>query len=139
MPPLSAVPIADLKFTKISPASIDTFGDLCKLREAFAPTEAAYQKLRKALVEALADEDPAAEFVVTGERYTLPISACGFENKPDIPAVRKALGAADFLAVAQVTKTALEQFMLKPDIEALCVETQTGPRKMKPIPIAQAG
>ena len=107
---------------------VDEFGDLVAQRDAFAPTEREYQKLYGQLKALVADADPEAAFVCRGERFTLTISARSFESKPDIPAVRKKLGAATFLLVASVTKKALEGWLLKPVIEELCVTTQTGSR-----------
>lgn len=112
---------------------VDEYGDVVALRDAFAPTEARYRKLHELLKLLVVDADPEAEFVVKGERFTLRITARGFESAPDVPRVRKKLGAAAFLAVVSCTKKALEAFLLKPQIEALCVTSQTGPRKFEPV------
>lgn len=115
-------------------AKVDEFGDLAAARAVFAPTEARYQKLREEFKGWFADE-PAKEFVINGDRFSLRVSPCSTENKPDVPAVRKRLGAATFLLVAQVTKKALEGWLLKPEIEELCISTQTGSRSYSPTPL----
>lgn len=131
------IPIAP-PHIEIPSALVDAFGDVVKLRDAFAPTERLYQKLRAQLV-ALTDE-AEADFTTTakGERWDLAISARKMDNSPDIPAVRKRLGAALFLSIAQVTKKALEGFLLKHEIEELCVTTQTGGRSYDPTPVKPA-
>jgi hypothetical protein len=116
---------------------VDEYGDVIAARDAFAPTERLYRKLSEQLKNLVAGEDDNAEFLVRGERYTLRISARSMESKVDVPAVRKRLGAATFLLVAQVTKKALEGWLLRPEIEALCISTHTGPRSFDAVPIAK--
>lgn len=129
----------DVKLIEVPPQTVDDFGDVVKLRDAFAPTERLYQKLRSQLVELAAAGDPKAEFVVRGERYTLRISPCSMESKPDVALVRKKLGATVFVQIAQITKRALEGFLLKHEIDELCITTQTGSRSYSAIPISRVG
>lgn len=117
---------------------IDDYGDLCAKRAEFAPTERAHYKAREALKGLVAGEDPNASFIVRGERYTLTISPCGFESKPDPALVKKKLGAATFLLVVTVAKKALEGWLLKPVIEELCVTTQTGSRSFDAVAISSS-
>jgi len=128
----AAVPV----LTQIVPADlIDEWGDLTKLRDEFAPTERRYQKCRERLKALVENEDPEAEFNAKGERFELRISPCSMESKPDVPAVRKRLGAAVFLAIVNVTKKALEGVLLKHEIEELCTSTRTGSRSYAPTAI----
>lgn len=115
---------------------VDEFGDICKLRDEFAPTEARYRKLHDLLKGLVIDADPDAEFIVKGDRFTLRISARGFESAPDVARVRKKLTAAIFLSVVTLTKKAIEALFTKPEIDALCVTSQTGHRKFEPVPLA---
>jgi hypothetical protein len=117
---------------------IDTFGDLAKLREDFAPTERRYKKALDELKALVADADAEAAFVVRGERYTLQISARGIESKPNVERVRKLLKLDAFMQVVTITKTALSNWLLKPQIEAVCDVTQTGPRTFNTVPLAEA-
>jgi hypothetical protein len=128
-----AAPVAEL----IVPDNlVDAYGDLVKARDAFAATEKAYKATHEKLKALVASQPPGAEFVVRGERYTLRISAATFDRKPDVSKVRKLLGAAGFLEVVSVTMKALEGFLLKPQIEAILIVTQTGPRSYDAVPIA---
>ncbi len=118
------------------PASlIDEFGDLQKLRDEFAPTEALYQKRYKELKDLLAAAPPEATFVESGERWTLDISARRFERTVDVKRVRKRLGVELFLRVCSVSMKALESYLLKPEIEALTSSAQTGSRTYAVQPI----
>lgn len=124
------------KLLLVPPATIDTFGDLLKLRDEFAPTERLYQKCFAELKALAATGDPAAEYIVKGERYTLRISPCSMERKPDVFKARKMLGAAAFMEVVSITLKALGQFLAQPEIDALAVTTQTGSRSYAPTAIA---
>lgn len=131
-------PAATPVLTKIVPDGlIDEWGDLTKLRDEFAPTERRYQKCREQLKALVESEDPEAQFKVRGERYVVEISPCSMESKPDVPAVRKRLGAAMFLHVVAVTKKALEGVLLKHEIEELCISTRTGSRSYAPTAISK--
>ena len=128
----AALPVPEL----IVPADlIDEYGAVTQLRDDFAPTEQLYQKLKGRIAALVANADPESEFLVRGERYIVRISACSMQSTLDIPAVRKTLGAAIFLEVASVTKKALEGFLLKPQIEALCAFARTGSRSYAPTAI----
>ncbi len=132
IPEPAAPPVLEL----IAPSDlVDEYGDLDKLRKDFAPTESKYQKAVARLKALVADADPAAEFRVRGSRYTLRISARGFERVLDIPAVRKRLGALAFIEAATVTFAALKNYLLAPEIEKLTTTEQTGHRKFEPTPI----
>jgi hypothetical protein len=122
----------------IPPNLVDTFGDLAKLREDFAPTERKYQHALAGLRELVAEADDATAFSARGERYTLQISARGMEAKPNVWKVRKLLTKTAFMKVVTITKTALEKFLLKGQIEAACDVTQTGSRKFEAVPLAAA-
>jgi len=131
-----ATAIALEKPVQIAPQTVDDFGDVCAKREAFAPTERLYNRLRDQLKDLVADADPDAEFLVKGERYTLRISARSMQRKVDLPKVKKLLGAARFLEAATVTLTALANYLTKPQIETVVYEEQSGSRSFDPIPIA---
>jgi len=122
--------------TLIVPASLcDEFGDLSLLRDQFAPTQTRYNKCREAIAALVRDRDPEDEFKVEGERYRVMISARGFERRVDNALARKTLGAAKFIEVATVTLKALEDYLLKPDIEKLTITERTGHRTYLPVPI----
>lgn len=121
---------------QIPAATVDDYCDLDAKHAAFAPTERLYQKCREQLKLLVADSDPEAEFIVKGERWTLRISACGLESKPDVKAARKLLGAATFLECVTLTFKSLENWLLKPQIAKITVTTQTGSRSYSPTPIA---
>jgi hypothetical protein len=129
--------IALEKPVKIAAQTVDDFGDVCKLRDEFAPTERLYNRLREQLKDLVADADPDAEFLVRGERYTLRISARSIQRKVDVEKVKKLLGAAKFLEAATVTLTALSNFLTKPQIETVVFEEQSGSRSFDPIPLAR--
>lgn len=133
--PAPAPALAKAKPVEIPAATVDTFGDLRKLRDEFAPTERLYQKCYEQLKTLVSTADPAAEFEIKGERYTLRISAREFESKPNVGKARKLLGAALFLKACMVTKTSLENYLLKPEIAAICDTTQTGSRTYDPVPV----
>lgn len=122
--------------TLIVPASLcDEFGDLSLLRDQFAPTQTRYNKCRDAIAALVKDRDPEDEFKVEGERYRVMISARGFERRVDIAAARKALGAQKFIEAATITLKALEDYLLKPDIDKLVITERTGHRTYLPVPI----
>lgn len=116
------------KLIKIPERTIDDYGDLVKLREAFAPTERQYQRMKKELVDKCDSADPSAEFVVRGERYTLRISACGMERQFDKAMAKRRLGAAKFLECCSISLKALSVFLSGPEIEAFTTTTQSGSR-----------
>lgn len=124
------------KLVQIPPKTIDDFGDVVKRREAFAPTERLYQKMRSELAALAAEADPAAELLCTGERWKLRISACSIERTVDVGKAKKKLGAVRFLQTCTVTLKALGNFLAKPEVDALTVCTQTGSRSYNPIPIS---
>jgi hypothetical protein len=139
----SALRKADLKPEPVvlepvfPPNLIDEYGDLAKLREAFAPTERRYKKALDALKELVDDARPEAAFTAKGERYTLQITARGIESKPNVGKARKLLSKEAFMKCVTLTKAALEKFLLKPQIEEICDETQSGPRCFKTIPLSE--
>jgi hypothetical protein len=122
----------------IPPNLVDTYGDLAKAREQFAPTEREYQKALSGLKSLVAEADPDSEFVVRGERYTLRISKCGWEATPNVKRAMKLLGMKAFMKCVTVTKTALEKWLRKPQIEEVCDVTQTGRRTFDAIPVGAA-
>ena len=117
---------------------IDYFGELSKLRVEFAPTERLYQKLHAELKALVADSDPDQTFAQSGERFSLDVSACRMERKIDVKAAHKKLGWTSFLKVCSVTMKSLEGFLVKPEIEALTVSSQTGARTFTAIPLDPA-
>ena len=122
--------------TLVVPASLcDEFGDLTILKDQYSPTITRYNKCREAIAALVKDRDPEDEFKVEGDRYRVMISSRGFERRVDNAAARKTLGAANFLEVATVTLKALEDYLLKPDIEKLTITERTGPRTFLPVPI----
>jgi hypothetical protein len=122
--------------TLVIPASLcDEFGDLTQLRDQFAPTQSRYNKCREQIAALVKDEDPEAEFRVEGERYRVMIGSRALERRVDIAAARKALGAQKFIEVATVTLKSLEAYLLRPQIEALCLTERTGSRTYSPVPI----
>jgi murein L,D-transpeptidase YcbB/YkuD len=123
------------KLVQVPQSTVDTFGDLAAAREAFAPQERAYQKLRSEIAAMVAEADPEAEFEATGERYAVKISARGFETKADVPAVRKKLGAATFLECVTVSLKSLANYLTKPEIDEVTVTGQTGSRKIESVPL----
>lgn len=127
----------EAKLVQVPPQTIDDFGDVVKLRDAFAPTEKLYQRLRLQLAAQCAGAPPDAEFLVRGERYTLRISACSFDSRVDVPKARKRLGAAAFLECCSVTLRALAGYLTAPEVEALTIRTQTGSRSYNAIPLAE--
>jgi hypothetical protein len=118
-------------------ALVDEYGDLTKLRDDFAPTERAHRKALEQLKALVRDAEPDAAFTAKGERYTLVISARGMEAKPNVAKARKLLGVTAFMEVVTVTKTALERWLLKPQIEEICDVTQTGARSFDPVPLGK--
>jgi hypothetical protein len=122
--------------TLVAPrALVDEFADLSARREDFAPIERRYQKCRAELAAMVADADPEAMFTAAGERWEVLISACAFEKKPDMPAVKKKLGAQAFLECVTCSIKALGAWLTAPEVEDLLVTTQTGPRKFVPAPL----
>lgn len=126
-------------FIRIAPRTIDDFGDLCQLREEFAPTERAYKACHSALATLIEAEgaDAETELTAAGERWTLNISARGMERKINVVAVRKRLGAADFLKCCSVTLKALGRFLTQPEVDKLAPQEQTGARTIKAVALAQ--
>jgi hypothetical protein len=113
----------------VIPASlIDDYCEAKALHDAFKPTEALYTKLGNELKKLL-ESSPATEtFCESGSRFTLDISAGGFESVVNIKAARRKLGAVNFLAAVTVTLKALGNFLTKPEVDALVTKEQTGPR-----------
>lgn len=126
----------EAKLVVVPPHTVDDFGDVLKLRQAFAPTEAKYNRLRAELNALTACADPEAEFVVTGERFTLRISSCSIERRVDIAKARKKMGAAAFLEHCSMTIKALGNFFAAPDVEKLLVSSRSGSRSYTPVPVA---
>ena len=116
----------------IPPALIDEFGDIVRQRDAFAPTERRYAKLRDQMKELLADAPAEEEFAFEGERFTLNISARSIERKVDIKAARRYLGVTLFMQCVSVTMSALSNFLSKPEVEALTISERTGSRSFVP-------
>lgn len=127
------VPLSKAKLVAVPPQTVDSYCDLAALREEFAPTERQFQKARAEIAARLADEDPAAVFTVPGERWTLLISARGFETKPNVPLVRKNMKAADFLEIATVTLKSLRDWFTQPKIDEMTIKEQTGSRTFTPL------
>jgi hypothetical protein len=119
---------------RIPAALIDEFGDLVRLRDAFAPNERRYAKLRDQFKELLAEAGAGAEeeFAVSGERFILNISARSVERKVDIKAARRHLGVTVFMQCVSVTLSALSNFLSKPEVEALTFSERTGSRSYVP-------
>jgi hypothetical protein len=117
---------------EIPAALIDEFGYLAGLRDAFAPTERRFQKLRDQLRELTSDEGAEEEFTVSGERYILDISAKSIERKVNLKAARRKLGVTLFMQCCSVTLSALSNFLAKPDVEALTLSERTGYRRYEP-------
>lgn len=124
----------EAKLIEIQPQIVDDYGDVAKLRDAFAPTERLYQKLHKQLKELCVGADPNKEFLVKGERYTLRISACKYENQVDVPRAKRKLGVEKFLQCCTVTLAALGNYLSKPDVAALSILVQTSTRTFSPEP-----
>lgn len=120
---------------QIPAALIDQFGELAALRADFAPTERRYQKVRAEIAALLENSAGDEIFLQSGERFKLDISACRMEYPVDVKAARRKIGWTAFLKVCTVTKTALAAFMIKPEIDALCLSSQTGPRTFTAIPL----
>lgn len=127
-----------VKLIQVPPKTIDDFGDVVKLRDAFAPTERLYQKMRAELATLASAGDPEDEYVVTGERYTLRISACSIERKVDIHKAKRKLGLAAFMECCTVTIKALGNYLAAPDVDALTSSSRTGSRSYVPEAIASA-
>jgi hypothetical protein len=117
---------------RIPAALIDEFGDLVRLREAAAPGDRRFAKIRDMFKEALAEAGAEEEFTLVGERFTLNISAKSIERKVDINAARRHLGAGLFMKCCSVTMSALSNFLSKPEVEALTFWERTGSRSYVP-------
>jgi hypothetical protein len=111
---------------------VDEYCDVLAARETYAPNETKYRRLHEKIKELTHDADPKDEFLIRGDRYTLRVSARGFERKPDIPKVRKKMGAAAFLEIATVTLKSLGDFFTKPQVDEMVITTQTGTRMYEP-------
>lgn len=118
----------------ILPELIDSFCELKKAREDFAPTEALYQKAYNQIKATLADAPAKDTYLVSGKLWTLEISERKMDGRVDVKAARKRLGASLFLKVVSITAKALETYLLKPEIEALTMRQQTGPRSFVATP-----
>jgi hypothetical protein len=129
-------PRMEIKPGTIPAQTVDDFGDLQLLVDRFAPTQARYNKLRDELKALIADKDPAADFIVRGNRYTVEISARATERSVDVAKAKKALGVERFLEACSVTITALGRFLAKPEVEKLLISSQTGSRKFNAVPLA---
>ncbi len=112
----------------IPPELIDDFGDLCRAVKMFAATQKRYEARRDEIKDLLQGSPVDEIFVQSSARYRLDISACRMERKVDVKAARKKLGTVVFLKVCSITMKALEAFLLKPDIDAICDSSQSGPR-----------
>jgi hypothetical protein len=132
-------PIAEAKLIKIAASTVDDFGDVVKLREAFAPHERLYNKLRDQIKELCRNQDPTASYIMRGDRYTLKISPCTFEAQVDVAAARKKLGAERFLSACSITLRALANLLPKPEVDALTTTVRTSTRTFTPVPVAAAG
>jgi hypothetical protein len=124
------------KLVVVPPKTVDDFGDVVRLRDAFAPTERLYQQLRTELSSLTSTGDPESEYVLKGERFTLRISPCSLERKVDVEKAKRKLGVSAFLECCTVTLRALGQYLAAPDVEALTITTRTGSRSYVPVPIA---
>jgi hypothetical protein len=133
-----AKPISDAKLIKVPVQTVDDFGDVAKLREAFAPTERLYNKLRDQIKELCRGKDPAAAYTMRGDRYTLKISPCTFEAQVDVVAARKKLGAERFLSACSITLRALANLLPRPEVDALTRTVRTTTRTFTPVARAQA-
>lgn len=130
-------PLNEARIIKAPPKTIDDFGDVVKLREAFAPTERLYDKLRAQIKDMCRDKDPNEAYFMQGDRYTIKISPCAFESQVDIPAARKRLGAERFLSACSMTLRALTNLLPRPEAEALTISVQTTSRTFTPVAIAE--
>jgi hypothetical protein len=129
----------DAKLIEIPPQTVDDYADLLKLREAFAPTERKYQKLHNELKELCRPLDPNKEYSAQGERNSIRISPCKFENEVDIPRAKRKLGVEKFLECCTVTLKALSYFLPKPDVDALTISVQGSTRSYSVLPKSNQG
>ena len=123
-----------MKLIEIEPQLVDDYGDVTKLRDAFAPTERLYQKLHKELKEACEGANPNKEYIVEGQRWKIRISACKFENEVDVPRAKRKLGVEKFLECCSVTLKALGNYLSKPDVDALTISVQGTSRTFSLVP-----
>lgn len=126
------------KGIEIPRSLVDDFGDAQAAHDAFKATEALYTKLASELKALVAEALPTETFVVSGDRYSLDISAQTFESVIDIPKARKKLGAVNFLAAVSLTLKALGRFLTQPEVDALVTKQQTGHRKYVTAKLAAA-
>lgn len=124
-----------IREVQIPAALIDEFGDIVALRDAFAPTEKRYQQLRKQFEALLGGAGAEEEFTPSGERFSLNISARSIDRYVPVKVARKRLGLAAFMECCSVTLKSLENFLLKPEIDALAVSERTGSRSYVPLPL----
>jgi hypothetical protein len=122
------------KLIEIEPRLVDDYGDVVKLRDAFAPHERLYNKLQAQLKELCVGADPNKEYVVKGARYTLHISPCKFQNEVDIPRAKRKLGVEKFLEACTLTLKSLGNYLAKPDVDALTISVQGTSRSFSPTP-----
>ena len=108
---------------------IDAFGEAKRLHDEFAPVENLYQKLYRQVKGYTDAMDAADGGFFEGNLFSLEVSERAMAREVDIAAARKTLGATQFMQVATVTQTALNTILPKPAVEALLVESQSGPRK----------
>lgn len=124
----------EAKLIEIQPQTVDDYADLLKLREAFAPTERKYQKLHNELKELCVPLDPNKEYSAQGERNSLRISACKFENQVDVARAKRKLGVEKFLEICSVTLKGLGNYLAKPEVDALTISVQGSSRSFSVVP-----
>jgi hypothetical protein len=117
-------------------ALIDEFGDISKLRKAFAPTEARHKQLQEEIKTWHADDDAATPFTEKGRRWQLDVSACSHVTVIDNRATYKKLGLPRFLKAVTITLKALKELLLtEPEISELTSVEQIGFRSLVATPL----
>jgi hypothetical protein len=129
-----------LTFKTASPhnraAIIDEFGNLCRLRDEFAPFEKRYGQIREEIKTWYEQQPGEKVFTEKGRRYQLDVGMCANARTIDIRAAYKKLGLRKFLKDCSMTLKALGEYLGQSEIDEITSESHIGPRKLTTTPIA---
>jgi hypothetical protein len=125
-----AAPIAD----RVQREMIDEYGELDRQVQMFAPMQARYEVLKKAIKSWFDSAPSDAEASVEGASYLLHISARERERKVrSMKQLCNEIGIDELLALVSVSLGPLEDLIGKQRVAALVTDERTGSRRIKAV------
>jgi hypothetical protein len=109
-------------------AIIDEFGNLCRLRDEFAPFEKRHGQLYKEIKTWYENEPAEKTFTEKGLRYQLDVGMQAEAKTINMRLAYKILGLEKFLKACTLTLKALGELLGSAEIDCLTTLARTGHR-----------